>query len=166
MPNLQHILTSRIGFLRGSAPQMPRAESLALLPVRHPGVEWEPLPPPDDEDIDEFSGGVRIMVPRRTDRVGRILSRLLRIRGTHRALDLDAMGAAVWTRCDGSHTVEDLIRDLSETYKMNRRQCEVSVVTFMKMLSQRRLVLFASPRGAEPNAASKSRRARKQRRRS
>jgi hypothetical protein len=168
MAKVRDLLTQRFGFLRGNAPSMQRGESMALLPVRHPGVTWEPLSTAEAEEadeVDEFSGGVMLLIPRRTDRMSQIVARLLRVHGSHRKLELDAMGAAIWTRCDGSHTVEDLVRILSDTYKMNRRQCEVSVITFMRMLSQRRLVLFASPRGAEPNVASKSRRARKQRRR-
>lgn len=119
-------------FLNRNKGSLPRGEMLALRPVRTASVAWEPKSDPD-------APGVQITVPRREDKMGQILSRLFQIPAT-KTIELDEFGAAVWEKCDGKHSVEQLVTFTATAYKLNRRQAEVSVVSFMRMLAQRRLI--------------------------
>lgn len=129
-----------IPFLDREKGRLPRGELLALRPVRSREITWEMTEA-------EAAGGAKLTVPRREDRVGQLLSWVFRIPQS-RVIELDEFGAQVWAQCDGQHSVEQLIRFTCETYKLNRRQGEVSVVTFMKMLVQRRLLGFPQGQSA------------------
>src|SRR6185437_11149261 len=82
-----------------------------------------------------------LIVPRKSDKMTNFLARVLQAPEEKR-IELDEFGSAIWEKCDGTRTVEELARFTSTTYKLNRRQAEVSVMAFMKMLSQRRLIGF------------------------
>ncbi len=130
MPRLD--LKAYFPFLNRKNSSLPRGEMLALRPVRTASVAWEPKADPD-------APGVQITVPRREDKMGQLLSRLFQIPAT-KTIELDEFGAAVWEKCDGQHSVEQLVTFTAGAYKLNRRQAEVSVVSFMRMLAQRRLI--------------------------
>ena len=121
----------------GRKPTLPRGETLALRPFRNSVVTWERKP--DDEA--GWDGGVRLTVPRRQDRLGKLLGRVFPVPNA-KTIELDEFGAEIWEMCDGEHRVEHLVTHTCQKYKLNRRQGEVSVVAFMKMLAQRRLVGF------------------------
>lgn len=121
----------------GRKPTLPRGETLALRPVRNGVVTWEPMPDAEDGPGD----GIRLTVPRRQDRLGRLLGRVFPVPG-HKTIELDEFGAEVWQMCDGTHSIGHLVTHTCQKYKLNKRQGEVSVLAFMKMLSQRRLVGF------------------------
>ena len=131
MPRLD--LKAYFPFLNRKNSSLPRGEMLALRPLRTASVAWE-VKPEDSE-----APGVQITVPRRDDKMGQILSRLFQIPAT-KTIELDEFGAAVWEKCDGRHSVEQLVTFTATAYKLNRRQAEVSVVSFMRMLAQRRLI--------------------------
>ncbi len=134
MHNYLETLRRAIPFLDRGKGSLPRGEILALKPIRSREVDWE-------MKADEDAAGATLTVPRREDRAGQIISWIFRIPAS-RTIELDEFGAQVWARCDGQHSVDQLIKFTCETYKLNRRQGEVSVVTFMKMLAQRRLIGF------------------------
>lgn len=129
---LLHTLRQSIPFLAREKGSLPRGEMLALKPMRNREIVWEMKP-------EDGLPGATLTVPRRDDRVGQILSRVFRIPAT-KTIELDEFGAQVWSRCDGAHSVEQLIHFTCDAYKLNRRQAEVSVITFMRMLAQRRLI--------------------------
>ena len=120
----------------GRKPTLPRGETLALRPVRNRAVTWE-------RPVEELPGvALRLTVPCRRDRWGGLLGRVFPM-PDHKTIELDEFGAEVWEMCDGAHSVEHLVAHTCRQYKLNRRQGEVSVVAFMKMLAQRRLIGFA-----------------------
>jgi len=130
--NLFSTLRQSIPFLAREKSSLPRGEMLGLKPVRSREIAWEMKP--EDE-----APGAKLTVPRRDDRVGQILSRVFRITAT-KTIELDEINAQLWARCDGQHSVDQLIRYACETYKMNRRQGEVGVITAMRMFAQRGLI--------------------------
>ena len=147
MHNYLETLRRAIPFLDRGKGSLPRGEILALKPQRNREVAWEMKAEEDGE-----AAGAKLTVPRRDDRAGQLISLIFRIPAS-RSIELDEFGAQVWARCDGQHSVDQLIKFTCETYKLNRRQGEVSVVTFMKMLAQRRLIGF--PQGTpKPNSAA------------
>ncbi len=131
MPTID--LTQYFPFLnRAKAGSLPRGEMLALRPLRNASVAWEPK-------AEGETPGVALTVPRRDDKLGRMLGRVFQL-PTTKTIELDEFGAAVWEKCDGRHSVEHLVVFTASAYKLNRRQAEVSVVSFMRMLAQRRLI--------------------------
>ena len=117
-------------FLNRAKGALPRGEMLALRPLRNVLVAWE---------AQAEAPGVQLTVPRRDDKLGQLLGRVFQVPAT-KTIELDEFGAAVWEKCDGKHSVEQLVVFTAGAYKLNRRQAEVSVVSFMRMLAQRQLI--------------------------
>ena len=133
--------TQYFPFLNRRNGSLPRGEMLALRPLRNQAIAWQ-------MKTDTEAPGASLTVPRREDKLGRIVSRIFQVPAT-KTIELDEFGAAVWEKCDGRHSVEQLVVFTSQAYKLNRRQAEVSVVSFMRMLAQRRLI------GLEKDTAGK-----------
>ncbi|MFW5733514.1 MAG: PqqD family protein [Oceanidesulfovibrio sp.] len=57
-------------------------------------------------------------------------------------LELDEMGTRAWELMDGEHTVRDIVEDFSSTYRLGRREAEISVTAFIKELGQRGLIVL------------------------
>ena len=61
--------------------------------------------------------------------------------------ELEPVGAFVWNLCDGRHTFEGISRALREEFKMNRLEADASLLAFLQMLSQRRLITLTVAKG-------------------
>lgn len=90
-------------------------------------------------------GELSVTIPRRSDWLGKVLS-VIFIVPKQRQVVLDAVGADVWALCDGSHTVADVIRAVADKYRLNRKEAEVSVTTYLRQLGKRGLLAFAVPK--------------------
>jgi hypothetical protein len=55
-------------------------------------------------------------------------------------LQLDAMGTAVWDLMDGNRSVRRIVQIFAETHRLESREAEVSVTSFIKQLGQRGLL--------------------------
>jgi len=117
-------------------PRLSKHEALAARPVRNQAVEWR-------------AEGERtvLVLRRREDRLGRLLS-LLFVVPKERKIELDRVGSLVWRQCDGRHTVAELIAELAGKYKLNRKEAEVSLTSFLRMLGKRKLIAIAVPKHA------------------
>lgn len=100
-------------------------------PARNEALTWEM------NDSDE----VTITVERRDDWKARILSKVFWIPNT-RTLLLDQIGAQVWGMCDGKTSVSAMIRKLSDEHKLNLKEAEVSLLTYLKSLGKKHLIGF------------------------
>ena len=138
----------------GRKPTLPRGETLALRPVRNRAVTWQRPEEP------EPGAALRLTVPRRQDRLGRLLGRVFPM-PDHKTIELDDFGADIWERCDGAQSMEQLVAHTCRKYKLSRRQGEVSVVAFMKMLTQRRLIGFAIKEKGTPHVSPRPKRQRR-----
>jgi TATA-binding protein-associated factor Taf7 len=116
-------------------PKLSRKQALSARPVRNPALKWEKLD----------GGEVRIILPRRDDHTGKVLSFLFYVPKS-RPVTLDIVGARVWELCDGEHTVDDLVEELVEEHRLHRREAEVSLTEFLKMLGKRNMVAFIVPK--------------------
>lgn len=141
--SLRGALGKYIPFLRSKSP-LARGDMLALRPVRNPAVIWERRTPTDEPDDPDIRTAAVLTLPHREDRMGKILSFWFHMPEGKTITLEDEISAELWEMCDGGHTVEQLVAHTCQSYKLNRRQGEVSVVTFMRMLTQRRLVGFLS----------------------
>jgi len=66
-----------------------------------------------------------------------------------RKIELDEVGTFVWDMCDGETTIREMIDRMSEEYTLNRREAEVSLTAFVKMLAGRQLVAVLVPRSPD-----------------
>jgi hypothetical protein len=114
-------------------------------PARNEAVEWE-----RNDD-----GEVRITVMRQETWKIRLLSKLFYI-PRKRSITLDEVGTEVWQMCNGRTSVGQMIEALSVTHKLNRKEAEVSLLEYLKILAQRRFVgfLIDGDRPPERGAAS------------
>ena len=55
-------------------------------------------------------------------------------------LQLDAMGTAVWDLVDGHRSVRRIVRIFAETHRLDNKEAEVSVTSFIRELGQRGLL--------------------------
>lgn len=61
----------------------------------------------------------------------------------HRELHLDPVGTALWDRCDGKHTVEDLVDFFAVQNSLTFHESRVSVTTYLRSLLQRGAIAMA-----------------------
>ena len=110
-------------------PRVTKGEVLGAHPVRNPLVEW---------DVNDH-GEVVLRVPRRQDRVGRILTRLFAA-PEFKQVVLDEVGSDVWQLCTGANSVDAIVRALAKKYRLNRREVELSLSKYLQQLARRGLV--------------------------
>jgi len=132
---LRYTLGRYIPFLK-TAPPPPREMVFSLRPIRNSAIEWE-----TNEE-----GEALLRVPLRKDRMGRFIQFWFRLPET-RSYELDEVGTFVWSLCDGSNSVDAIVRQTGKQYKMNRREVEISVTTYLQELARRRLIGFYQREG-------------------
>ena len=116
-------------FPKKFVPKISRHEILAAVPVRNSLVEWE------TNDHDE----VVLRVPRRVDRVGRLLHRFF-VAPPFKQVVLDEVGSDVWNLCTGENSVDAIVKTLAKKYKLSRREVELSLASYLRTLAQRGLI--------------------------
>lgn len=109
-------------------PSVDKSVVLGLVPIRNPAVEWRKYK----------SGEVAIVVS--TKRRG-LMARIDKAEKKKKII-LDKMGSHVWMLCDGEHTFGDIAEDLVKTYKMHRREAELSLARYFDTLMKKGLVSF------------------------
>lgn len=112
--------------------KLTRAQALAALPLRNPKLETQ-----DSED-----GELTIVIPRRNSLLIWLLSLVFMIPKQRQVL-LNPAGAHLWKMCDGEHSVNDMIAAVQEEHRLSRKEAEVSVLSYLRMLGKRGLVAFA-----------------------
>jgi hypothetical protein len=110
-------------------PRFSKHEVLRALPVRNSLVEWELN---DEQEV-------ILKVPRRKDRVGKILSRIFAA-PDYKQIALDELGSDVWQLCTGENNVDAIVREVARKYKLNRREVELSLSNYLRQLAQRGLI--------------------------
>jgi hypothetical protein len=55
-------------------------------------------------------------------------------------LQLDSMGTAVWDLVDGSRSVRRIVQIFAEAHRLENKEAEVSVTSFIRELGQRGLI--------------------------
>lgn len=115
--------------LKKRGPSLTREQALNALPVRNPTLKWE----------QNDRGDVVITLTRRRDAKGRLVSFFFHVPRS-RDITLDQVGSRVWRLCNGRRTVEELIDQLADEYKLNRREAEVSLTEYLRQLGQRGMV--------------------------
>lgn len=119
-----------------------RSEALACRPVKNREVQEQKL----------ADGDVLLICPLIIRPWLASLARGLGLRNRKpltRKLRLDEMGTLVWTLVDGERTLGNMVDIVSHRYRLNRRETEVAMTTFLRELGRRGLIGFRPPPGAE-----------------
>ena len=117
-------------------PKLDKGEALAIVPMRHPLVEWE-----------RKGEEVFLSVPMRDDRVARLVKRMLKNMPDRRQIALDAVGSDVWELCDGARNISSVVAAVAKIHKLTRREAEVSVTMFLQTLAKKNLIGLMSAGG-------------------
>lgn len=111
------------------APRVDRREAMSARPVLSRMVKVERA-----ED-----GHAVLQVPRPDNWMVRWVSRSFRL-PAYKRVALDELGTFVIEHCDGEHTVRDIVDKFSKKFRLNRREAEVSMRTFLRDLARRGIV--------------------------
>jgi len=65
-------------------------------------------------------------------------------------IELDEVGSFVWDLCDGQRTVREMVSDLAGKYKLNRKEAEAGLTSFLRSLAGRNLVAIVILKRQEP----------------
>lgn len=136
--DLLNIIESARGLLPGQkkqkAPPLTREQALSARPVRNPSLKWR-----KNDD-----GEAIIVLPRRADAMGKFLAWMFFVPET-RPLVLDEVGTFVWHNCDGTSSIAELSEKLRQKYRLGRKEAELSLTEFLKMLAKRGMIGFLVP---------------------
>lgn len=69
-----------------------------------------------------------------------------------KTIRLDRLGMEVWYACNGQRTMEQIIERFSKKYQISFHEARVSVVQFMRMLTQNSLIAIIGPMRKGPNS--------------
>jgi hypothetical protein len=105
-----------------------------LKPIRNPLVDWKRV-------------GERVEVLAKPQRRGLLTK--ISLAPEMIKYKLDEIGATVWELCDGEHTCKDIVESLCKKYKFIKREAELSLMSYMQMLSARNLIGFVKPRPSD-----------------
>jgi len=115
-----------------------REEFLSFKPVTNPYLKCKK----------SETGEVVITLELKNTKVTRFWSKLFPT-PKEKKISLDKIGTFVWERCDGKHTVEQIVKELCDEYKMMRQEAEISLSTFFQELSKRGFIGIFVPRVKE-----------------
>ncbi|NLW50066.1 MAG: PqqD family protein [Candidatus Brocadiaceae bacterium] len=114
---------------RSAGRPLSRALSLSARPVLNRLVKV-------DRDRE---GHVILQVPRADNSLVRSVTRWFRL-PPYKPIALDELGTFVIELCDGRRTVRDLVDMFAKRYKLNRREAEVGMTTFLRTLARRSII--------------------------
>ncbi len=125
-------------FLKIRPPEVDRKQVMTLRPGKNSLITSEK----------QETGETILIVPQneKVNRITKTVAKWMKI-PNERKIELDEVGGYVWELCDGSHTVEAIVKKTSQEYKMSRREAEVSVTMFLQMLHERSFIGFYKKTG-------------------
>lgn len=108
-------------------PPLDKRSSLAGIPVVNESVT--------SETRDDGNLTVTVSLKRGHGILARFQPRKM-----ERPYRLDELGSFVWRQIDGKRSARKIVDAFAARYKVNRREAELSVVEFIKMLTQRQAI--------------------------
>ena len=124
---------SRSSKSRPGKPELTRSEALGFRPAKSRHITETRVG--DHEVIIEYPMTVKPWVSTLLQRFG---GRSEPVRT--KKLQLDELGTAVWDMVDGQRSVRDIVAEFAATHRLERKEAEVSVTHFLRMLGQRGLI--------------------------
>ena len=111
--------------------KLTRYDTLKAMPVKNQAIKEEK----------KEEGEITLIVPRKNSGLINIFSLAFRIPGERR-ISLDEIGTWVWRECDGHTSVGDMIESLSREFKVSPKEAEISLLSFLKKMAQKKLIGF------------------------
>jgi hypothetical protein len=118
-------------FATRKKPKLTREAMMNSRPARNELLQWER----------NDKGEAQIKVTRQETWKVRLLSKLFYV-PKDRTITLDEVGSEVWQMCNGQTSVAQMIDSLKDKYKLDRKEAEVSLLSYLKTLGQKRFVGF------------------------
>lgn len=112
-------------------PRISREAMFNSKPARNSQLEWKTNK--DDE--------VTITLRRADTTKVKVLSKIFWV-PEKRTLVLDEIGSQVWNMCDGRTSVAAMIKRLCETHKLNAKEAEISLLSYLRTLGRKNLLGF------------------------
>lgn len=112
------------------------------------------VPNPAIEALPREDGSLELRVPIPKTRLARWVSG--NDRPVVRRFELDRLGAAAWRMVDGTKSVRRLIEEFAAEQQLNLREAEVAMLTYLRTLSARGIMMLAVPQSAESVAHARS----------
>ncbi len=120
---------------RNNTPDWSRDQSLDAVPERNPAVTQSPAE----------AGGLLLACPVIWKpwfaRVARRLG-LPEESARTRRVELDNMGATVWTLVDGNKSVDRIVKDFAREFTLHSAEAELAVARFLRELGKRGLIVI------------------------
>ena len=117
-------------------PKISREAMFNSKPTRNDRLEWKTNK--DDE--------VTITLKRADTTKVKILSKIFWV-PEKRTLVLDEIGSQVGKMCNGRTSVASMIKQLCETHKLNAKEAEISLLTYLRTLGRKNLLGFLVEKG-------------------
>jgi hypothetical protein len=118
---------------KSGASQLSRTEALEYTPVKSRQISETRLE--SGEIIIEYPLAVRPWIAAIARRLGGHQNRK-----QTKKLQLDALGTSVWDLVDGKRSVRKIIRIFAKAHRLENKEAEVSVTSFIRQLGQRGLL--------------------------
>ena len=134
-------LSKNMAFFRKKSkdqPQLDRSQTLHSVPVLNQLVTMEY----------NAEGNAVLNLPRKRTSSVKLISRFFRL-PPYKQIELDELGTCVVELCDGTNTVSEIITRFSEKFRLNRRESEVSMLTYLKTLAKRGIIAFVVPQQSQ-----------------
>lgn len=135
---LYYKIGRHLPFLKIRPPEVDRKQVMTLRPGKNSLITSEK----------QETGETILIVPQndKVNRITKFVAKWMKI-PNERKIELDEVGGYVWELCDGTHTVDTIVKRTSQEYKMSRREAEVSVTMFLQMLHERNFIGFYKKAG-------------------
>ncbi len=120
-----------------------RKKSEAIRPSRKEALEYTPVKNLQISETRLESGEVIIEYPLAVRPWIAAVARRLggdQNRKQTKKVQLDAMGTSVWDLVDGKRSVRMIIRNFAKSHRLENREAEISVTSFLRQLGQRGLI--------------------------
>lgn len=116
-------------------PVLDRKQALQAMPILNQLITIER----------NAEGHAVLSLPRRRSPAVRLICKVFRL-PPYKRIELDELGSCVVELCNGKNTVADIITEFAQRFRLNRRETEVSLLTYLSTLAKRGIIGFAVPR--------------------
>ena len=120
-------------------PELSREQAMSALPVLNQLVTVEY----------DGEGNAVLNLPRKRTSMVRLIAKAFRL-PPYKKIELDELGTYAVELCDGENTVQDIVEQFARKFQLNRREAEVSMVTYLQTLARRGIIGFAVSEDSQP----------------
>ena len=119
------------GRKRQDVPDLDRKQALEAVPVLHQLISLD----------HRADGTARLNLPRKRTTMVRVISSFFRL-PPYKQIELDELGSFAVELCNGTNTVNEIIAAFADRFRLNRREAEVSMLSYLKTLAKRGIIGF------------------------